>query len=462
MKAIKSFIIVVLLIILSNFAFASNFKLPDYKKITLNNGLTIYFMEQHEVPLIYLSAIVPAGSVFDGNKNGLAYLTSESLLFGTKNYSKKQIEETFEFYGARISTSSTAEFIKITSVYAKQDQEKLLPIFHEILTSPTFPADEINKRKQRLLVELDQAKESPRQVIRSYFSKFLFGDDELGNPIEGTKSTVSAINSDDLKNYYNSYFSPQNSAIAIVGDFNTEEMSKIISDLFNSWSSKNVQPANLNNQAKLNFDKSRVLLINKNDANETTFLIGGQGVSRSNPDFIEIQVVNTILGDRFTSWLNEELRINSGLTYGARSTFYPYKNIGTFYVSTFTATENTEKAIDLALKVLDRLHTTGISDKVLSSAKSYIKGQFPPDYETSGSLANLLTSMFYYGFNDSYINDFEKHVDDLTVSRANELAKKYFPSNNLQFAIVGKASEIKDIVKKYGEVTEKEITADGF
>lgn len=461
MRTIKSFL-VVLVIILSNFIFASDFKLPDYKKITLSNGLTIYFMEQHEVPLIYLSAIVPAGSVLDGNKNGLAFLTTESLLFGTKNYSKKQIEETFEFYGARISTSATAEFIKVTSAYNKQDQEKLLPIFHEILTAPTFPTDEIDKRKQRLLVELDQAKESPRQVIRTYFSKFLFADNELGNPIEGTKSTVTAINSDDLKNYYNSYFRPQNSALAIVGDFNTEEMSKIIFDLFNSWSSENVQPINLNNQPELKFETSRILLVNKNDANETTFLIGGRGVSRSNPDFTEIQVVNTILGDRFTSWLNEELRINSGLTYGARSTFYPYKNVGTFYVSTFTATENTERAIDLALKVLDRLHTTGISDNVLSSAKSYIKGQFPPDYETSGSLANLLTSMFYYGFDDSYINDFEKRVDELTVTKANEIARKYFPSNNLQYVIVGKASEIKDIVKKYGEITEKEITADGF
>jgi predicted Zn-dependent peptidase len=98
----------------------------------------------------------------------------------------------------------------------------------------------------------------------------------------------------------------------------------------------------------------------------------------------------------------------------------------------------------------------------LKSAKSYIKGQFPPDYETAGALANLLTSMSYYGFNDSYINNFEETVDKMTVARANEIAKKYFPNENLQFVIVGKASEIRDIVKKYGEITVKEITADGF
>ena len=119
-----------------------------------------------------------------------------------------------------------------------------------------------------------------------------------------------------------------------------------------------------------------------------------------------------------------------------------------FLISTFTRTENTEKAIDLALQVLNRLHTTGISEKVLSSAKSYIKGQFPPNYETSGSLANLLTSMDYFGFDDRYINTFEETVDKMTVAKANEIAKKYFPKDNLQFVIIGKSSEIKDSCKE--------------
>lgn len=461
MKTIK-FILIIWIITLTTTTFAGNFKLPAYEKVNLNNGVTVYLMEQREVPLIYISALIPSGALYDGNKNGLAFLTSESLLFGTKNYTKKQIEETFEFYGANISTSASTEFIKVSTSFAKQDQEKLLPIFQDIILNPTFPVEEVGKRKQRLLVELDQAKESPRQVIRAYFNKFLFADNEFGNPIQGSKTSVASISSDDLKNYYTIFFDPANSVIAIVGDFNSAEMKNKISDLFQSWKAKKSSSSNPTMIPNLDFNKNRVLLVNKNDARETTFLIGGKGISRSNPDFTEIQVVNTILGDRFTSWLNEELRINSGLTYGARSAFVPYKNTGTFFISTFTANENTEKAIDLALQVLNRLHTIGITDKVLSSAKSYIKGQFPPDYETSGALADLLTSMHYYGFDDTYINNFEEKVDEFTVARANEIVKKYFPLDNLQFVIIGKASEIKDVVKKYGEVTVKEITANGF
>ena len=461
MKNVKLYLMIVF-ILFSAISFASNFKLPAYEKVKLENGLTIHLMEQHEVPLIYVSALIPCGAIYDGNKNGLAFLTSESLLFGTKNYTKKQIEETFEFYGASISTSASAEFIKVNASFAKQDLEKLMPIFQDIILNPTFPDDEVEKRKQRLLVELDQAKESPRQVIRAYFNKFLFTDNEFGNPVQGSKNTVSEISSNDLGNYYSSYFNPANSAIAIVGDFNSTDMKKNISDLFQSWKVEGSTPLNPIMIPNLIFGNSRVLIVNKNDAKETTFLIGGKGINRNNSDFTEIQVINTILGDRFTSWLNEELRINSGLTYGVRSMFVPYKNLGTFFISTFTSIENTEKAIDLALKVLNRLHTTGITDKVLNSAKSYIKGQFPPDYETSGELANLLTSMAFYGFDDSYINNFEKKVDEMTVARANEIVKKYFPKENLQFTVIGKASVIKDIVKKYGEIIEKEITADGF
>jgi len=454
--------LIALLLLFSAISFAGNFKLPAYEKVKLDNGLTVYLMEQHEVPLIYISALIPCGAIYDGNKNGLAFLTSESLLFGTKNFTKKQIEETFEFYGASISTSATSEFIKVNTSFAKQDQEKLMPIFQDIILNPTFPDDEVEKRKQRLLVELDQAKESPRQVIRAYFNKFLFTDNEFGNPVQGSKNTVAGISSDDLKNYYSSFFNPTSSSIAIVGDFNISEMRREISDLFKSSNLENPTSSNPITIPSLDFDKNRVLLVNKNDSQETTFIIGGKGISRNNADFTEVQVINTILGDRFTSWLNEELRINSGLTYGVRSAFVPYKNLGTFLISTFTQTENTEKAIDLALQVYNRLHTTGITEKVLSSAKSYIKGQFPPNYETSGSLANLLTSMDYFGFDDRYINTFEETVDKMTVAKANEIAKKYFPKDNLQFVIIGKASEIKDIVKKYGEITEKEITADGF
>ena len=204
------------------------------------------------------------------------------------------------------------------------------------------------------------------------------------------------------------------------------------------------------------------MLVNKDDARETTFLIGGKGITQNNPDFIPVTVVNTILGGRFTSWLNDALRVNSGLTYGAGSRFTTFRKSGTFAVSTFTKVSTTTEAIDLALHVLDSLQRTGIDEQALTSAKNYIKADFPPKYESASELANLLTDMFSLGFDESFINNFQKNVDGLTLAKTRQIIDQYFPKNNLQFVLIGKADTIRDKVKKYGTITEKEIKADGF
>jgi predicted Zn-dependent peptidase len=337
----------------------------------------------------------------------------------------------------------------------------VFPILQEIITRPVFSEEEFEKRKKRLLVELEQAKERPRAVIHDYYYKFLYGDHPYGNPIDGTRATVAEISVDDLKAFYKKSYYPAGSAIALAGDFNTKDMKKKIENMFGGWDAKGSAAPGAGGLVPA-VDRTRILLVNKDDATETRFLIGGYGIKRSNPDYVAIQVINTIFGGRFTSWLNDELRVNRGLTYGAGSRFAEHKESGTFYISSFTRTETTIEAIDVALEQLDRLHQQGVDDKTLTSAKNYVKGQFPPDYETAGDLASLLTSMFVYEFDESFINEFEKNVDEMTVAKSKEIVGKYFPKDNLQFVLIGKASEIRDQVKKYGEIKEKEIKAVGF
>ncbi|MCS7052928.1 MAG: insulinase family protein, partial [Ignavibacterium sp.] len=254
----------------------------------------------------------------------------------------------------------------------------------------------------------------------------------------------------------------EHSAIVIVGDFNYSEMKEKIRAKFENW---NPQSDRLIYDIRITpkqFNKPRVYLVDKDNSYETTFMIGGYGVPMSNPDKIKIEVINTILGGRFTSWLNDELRVNAGLTYGARSRFASYKYSGTFAMSSFTQTKNTEAAIDLALKTYNRLFEKGIDEETLTSAKNYIKGQFPPNYETSNQLASFFVQKFIYGLDDSYINDFENTINSLSVDEANRIIHKYFPKENLQFTIVGKASEIEKVVSKYGEITKISIQVDKY
>ncbi len=437
------------------------FQLPSYEKFTLKNGLTVYLMEQHEVPLISVSAIVPAGAVRDTEKAGLASATANALMLGTSSYSKDELAEALDYMGASLNTYAGKEAAALSATFAAKNSEQVLEIIKEVLVNPTFPAGEWNKVQERLLVQLDQQKESPRAVIGDYYNKFVFGEHVYGNAESGTKTSVQSISAEDIRSFYQQYYQPGASAIALVGDFKKAEMKKKLQRLFKDWKGKG-KPEALQVAELPQPDKARVLLVNKPDARETTFLIGGPGVSRNHPDYVPIQVVNTILGGRFTSWLNDELRVNSGLTYGARSAFDSFKKGGNFVISTFTKNESTEEAIDLALEVNERLHEQGINKETLESAKNYVKGQYPPKYETAGALASLLTSMYFYDFDEQFINTFQQKVDQLDANRANEVVQKYFPAEDLQFVLIGKADEIREVAKKYGELSEKNITDEGF
>jgi zinc protease len=437
------------------------FKLPPYEKVVLKNGLTVYLMEQHEVPLINVSVIVPAGAIYDAQQSGLANMTATALMHGTKNMTKSQIEEALDFIGASVTSYASKESAGIAAKFASKDQDQVLGIIRDVLLTPTFDQTEFEKEKKILLSELEQAKESPRNVIGDYFNQLYYGNHVYANPTNGRTTTVAAITAADAQKFYKAYFMPNGSAIAVVGDFKTKDMKAQLNKLFGNWA-KGSAPKNATDQSVTVANTARVLLVNKDDARETTFYIGGPGVSRSNPDYVAMEVVNTVLGGRFTSWLNDELRVNTGLTYGAGSTFSRLKNAGTFHISTFTATKNTEAAIDKALEVVDKLHKTGIDEKTLTSAKNYVKGQFPPRYETSGQLASLLTQMFWYGFDESFINNFQKTVDELSVEGAKQIVAKYFPKENMQFVLVGKAEDIRKIAEKYGKVTEVQIKEDSL
>lgn len=440
----------------------AQFKLPQYEVIELKNGLTIYLMEKRDVPLISFAMAFDAGAIKDGSLAGLSSFTAEALKFGTPDYTKSQIDSLFNFYGSNLFINSYFDYSALFTQIMKDNFETLLPVLSEVVQKPTFPSDEIEKRKQRWLVEIEQAKESPRRVIEDYFNKLIFDDAPYSSPIYGTKSSIQQIDEKKIREFYSLYYRPETSVIAVVGDFDKAKIKSLLEKYFADWkndSPKIITDVRMNSKT---FEEPRVYLINKDNAFETTFMIGGYGVPLSNPDQIQIDVINTILGGRFTSWLNDELRVNAGLTYGARSRFNSFKHSGTFFISSFTATKNTEAALELAVKTYKRLFEKGIDEATLTSAKNYVKGQFPPEYETSYSLASFLLQKYVFGIDDSYINDFEKKVDELDVKKANEIVKKYFPKDNLQFVLIGKADSIRDIAKKYGKVKEKDLSEDGF
>lgn len=442
----------------------ARFTFPEYTKFQLDNGLTVYLLERHDVPMIYLSATVLAGGINDAENYGLADLTANALMFGAGERSKDAIEELIDFHGANLGTGGGLESAQLNASFLAADADTFLALSRDILTSPTFPAEEFEKYRQRRLVQLARAKESPNAVIGDYFARLMFGEHPYGNPTDGTIKTVQEVAIEDLKAFHAEFYRPDMAAVALVGDFNTEAMKGKLTEIFGGWMAEGDTPVNPvpDRLDMFPFDKSRVLLIDKDDSIQTTFIIGGWGITWDNPDYVPISLVNTILGGRFTSWLNTELRIKSGLSYGARSSFNRLSNAGVFTAASFTATQTTERAVDLAIEVLNRLHVQGIDAETLRSGKNYMKGTFPRRFESPGAQVGFLTTMFTYGVDEGFINNFASTLESVTPERVLEVISEYFPKDNFQIVMAGKASAIRDVAAKYGEVTEVKITDDEY
>ena len=229
--------------------------------------------------------------------------------------------------------------------------------------------------------------------------------------------------------------------MAVVGDFDAAEMAKQLAAVFGAWPAKAAPPVAVADAPEVK--GRRLLLVDKPDSTQTYFRIGNVGIARSNPDRVPIEIVNTLFGGRFTSMINTELRIKSGLTYGANSGFAEWKAKGPFFVNSYTGNATTEKALDMTLDVLKRLREKGISDDDLKSAKAYLKGQFPPDIETSDQLAGVLSELVFNGLDEREINTYYAKIDAVTMADVNRVIKQYFPLDNLVIVLVGKASEIE-------------------
>jgi predicted Zn-dependent peptidase len=438
-------------------------KLPAYSRTKLPNGLVILLMEQHEVPIINFNVIIRAGSVADpAGKEGLASVTAELLRRGTKTRTADQIASELDFVGGTMEFDAEIDFARGAAEFLRKDIGVGLNLLADVLENANFVEAEVEKLLKQRIDSLKQEKDEPQSVIGRYFHSFLFGDHPYGRPPSGDERSLASIRREDVFQFYKQRFVPPAITIAIVGDFTSSEMERLVTERFGSWPSTGpFEPLSLSQPVPI--EGRKLLLVDKPDSTQTFFMIGNVGIERTNPDRVGIDLVNTIFGGRFTSMLNDALRVSSGLTYGARAQFERHQARGAFAISTYTRNATTAQAIDMTLDVLKRLQAEGISDEQLKSAKAYLKGQFPPRIETTDQLAALLTELDYFGMDRREINEYFDRIDVLTREDMRRIVTQYYPREDLAFVLIGKADEIKDAVKKYAPRMEtREISQIGF
>jgi predicted Zn-dependent peptidase len=443
-------------------ASAQTLKLPPHEKIVLKNGMTVLLMEKRGVPMVSVAAIIKAGSVADpAGQEGLASVTAGLLRKGTAKRSAQQFAADLDFIGAEFNADSSADYSAISGEFLSKDVDKGLELFCDAMLHPAFAQAEVEKLLAQEIDGIKAAKDEAQSVALNYYYGYLFNKHPYGRPVGGDELSLARIKRDAIARFYETNYTPGNTILAIAGEFNMAQMPAKLEQALGGWQAKpSLLPAIIGPTA---VKGKKLLLVDKPDSTQTFFVFGNIGTAENDPDRVAIRVVNTIFGGRFTSELNEALRVESGLTYGAEAFFDTRKEPGAFAIYSYTKNESTTQAIDLALQVLAKLHKDGVTPEQLASAKAYMKGQFPPSIETSGQLARTIAAHEFYGLDDDEINQMEARIDAVTPAMAKQVIAKHFPEENLVFMLIGKASEIAPGVRKYAtQQDSRKISEPGF
>jgi len=442
---------------------AQGVTLPEYHYVELDNGAVFILHEKRDVPLIGVQALISGGAVTDPEgKAGLSNLFASMLEKGAGERNAASFAETVAGVGGSLSASAGLETISISGEFLARDAELVVELLVDMLRAPALDRDEFRKLRDRSIDLLGAAKDGDlRRLTSIYGNAYLFGDHPYGTPIGGNEASLAAISHRDLLTYYDAFVGADRLIISLAGDFAAAEMINTLTEAFVDW--RPATEALPDVEAPAPQVGRRVLLVDKPGATQSYFWIGNVGVSVHYPQRAELNIANTLFGGRFTSMLVDEMRTKAGLTYGVRSSLLRPSQPGSFAIVSYTKTDTTVVAIDLAIELLARLRNDGFDDELITSGKNYILGQFPPRLETAEQLANQFAALQAAGLDESFINDYGAAVAGAAGEDIRAVIAEVYPQvDNLVFVIIGDAEQLRDAVAKYGPVTEMPITDPRF
>ncbi|HEX7030433.1 MAG TPA: pitrilysin family protein [Gammaproteobacteria bacterium] len=442
---------------------AKGVTLPPYETVRLENGMQILLMEKHDVPMISFEVRVRGGAVADpADKVGVSALLADLLRRGAGNRDAVEFARTVESAGGVLETSSSKEAIVVAGEFMSRDAALMIELLGDMLMEPALARTEFDKLRERSIQQIAAMKDtSLRALTTVYGDAFLFGEHPYSRAVIGTEAGLANVTYPDVRRYFIEQFGADRAVLAVVGDFDTATMRARLEDRFNGWRRAAGTLPEIPEPAPAT--GNRVLLVNKPGATQTYFYIGNVGVERAYDQRAALDLVNTVFGGRFTSMLNTKLRVESGLTYGAGSRVTQYSEPGSLAIVSFTRTESTADAIDMALGVLERLHAGGLSPAQLASAKAYVLGQFPPELETAGGIAERLAAIAFYGLERDDVDRYAERVTAVAPEDARAVVETIYPERGeLVFVLIGDAAAIRDAAARYGQVTEMHITDPRF
>ena len=437
-------------------------RVPPHERLVLDNGATLILLPRREVPLIGAQVLLRGGSAADPPaRPGVASLVAALLEKGAGARDAYAFAETVEGAGGSFSAVAGPEAIAVRSQFLARDQDLMLELLGATLRAPQLAAEEFEQLRVRQIEFIKAAKDSePAELLDAYGRALLFAGHPYAQPVHGSERSLAQVTHQDVREYYRAQFGADRLIVVLAGDLNMPRAEAAVRDALASWPRTTVRAALPPARTRA---QRRVLLVDAPGAAQSHFWIGAAGVERKYPRRAALDLVNTLFGGRFTSLLNAELRIKSGLSYGARSSFMRGTVAGEFAIRSFVATASTARAIRLAQQALERLHRDGVSEQMLASARAYTLGQYALGLETAADWAGALADLEFFGLGVEDIDDYPARLAEVDPTLAAAVIAETFPRpENSTLVVIGDAERIGAQLAEFGPIVSMRLTDPDF
>lgn len=421
---------------------------PDYKTVTLPNGLKVFVIEDDRKPTVTFRLLIKGGGLHDGSKTGLSSFVAGLLNRGTAKRDAATFAAESDYIGVKVEGMAGVDSISVSAGGLTKYTDKILDLLVDATLNPAFPAEQFTREQRKALSALEAEKQEPGKLGEKLQGKLVFGEHPYG--AYRTVETIKALTRDDLAAYHQTWFAPNNATLAVVGDVKADTILPLVEKAFAAWQKRDVPTAKFAEPPKLK--GLTVHLVDRPGSVQSNIQIAFPGPARNNPDMAKLNVVNATLGGGFSGRLFQNLREKNGWTYGAYSAFGMNLYGGEFSAGAETRNAVTAPAIKETLKEIQRLRDEPIPDEELALQREYNVGNYLLSLESSARIATRVQDIELYGLPADFYKTYARRMGSVTSAQAQALAKKYLTTEDLVIVVVGEAKEIKPELEKIGKV----------
>lgn len=435
---------------------AREIKIGEYQSFTLKNGLQVFVVEDHKLPRLQFSIQLKHDPIFEGEKAGYISIAGNLIGTGTTSRTKAQLDEEVDFLGASLNTSAYSLYASSLSKHT----DKLLELMTDVLYNPSFEQSELDKLKTQTMSGIAAGKDDPGTIASNVRGFLLFGKDHPYGEV-ATEKTVESITIEDCKNYYQTYFKPNNAYLVMVGDITLKEAKKIAAKNFSEWEAGSIK--NESFAIPKAPEKTFVALVDRPSSVQSIINITYPvELKVGSEDVIKVRVMNQILGGSFSARLNQNLREKHGYTYGSSSQLSSDDLVGRFIASASVRNEVTDSAVHEIMYELNRIVQEPVTAEELQAAKASIAGSFGRSLERPQTVASFAVNTAKYNLPKEYYSTFLKRLEAVTIEQVQATAKKYITPDHAYIEIVGKGADIASSLKRFGEVRYFDINGEEY